>query len=232
MALSIFNLIALLTLLRAVNSISDTEDPQKSAANHSHLDRKLIAAFAAQEKEKDKEKEEQGNQNKNQGLINTIVNHNNQLKHIVNKFNYIVNNYANTSHVKEISDKTKYIEKLVTGPPQPHNSWRELLLLVLAGGALVIILNKICKKVVLPRLRKFIYNYHAITKTDSSNINSISKYVQNKEQRNSSSSIIRTEEKALTQHEINTQLEKLNETVRILNDAVQLLNSPRRIEHP
>jgi hypothetical protein len=39
------------------------------------------------------------NEQKNQGLIDTIVNHNNQLKNIDNKFNFIMNNFANSSHV-------------------------------------------------------------------------------------------------------------------------------------
>jgi galactitol-specific phosphotransferase system IIB component len=47
------------------------------------------------------------NENKNQGLINTIVNHNNKLKNIDNKYNFIVNNYANSSHVKEVIEKQK-----------------------------------------------------------------------------------------------------------------------------
>ena len=40
---------------------------------------------------------------KNYGLINTIVNHNNQLK----KINLIVNNYPNASHVKEVIEKNE-----------------------------------------------------------------------------------------------------------------------------
>ncbi len=55
------------------------------------------------------------NDKKNQGLINTIVNHNNKIKSIENKFNFIINNYANSSHVKEIIEREKEIEKHVMG---------------------------------------------------------------------------------------------------------------------
>jgi hypothetical protein len=46
-------------------------------------------------------------ENKNQKLIDTIVNHNNKIKNFENKFNFIINNYAHSSHVKEIVEKTK-----------------------------------------------------------------------------------------------------------------------------
>jgi hypothetical protein len=42
------------------------------------------------------------NENYNQGLINTIVNHNSKIKNIENKFNYVVNNFANSNHVEEM----------------------------------------------------------------------------------------------------------------------------------
>lgn len=70
MRLSVLNLTAFIILLRAANSINDTEHSQKSSANQSHLNSKLIAAFAVQEIDKDQAKEEQVNQNENQGLIN------------------------------------------------------------------------------------------------------------------------------------------------------------------
>jgi hypothetical protein len=60
--------------------------------------------------------------NKNNGLISTLVNHKEKLKLVDNKINYIVNNFANSSHVKEIVEKTKEIEKHVFGAPLPHSS--------------------------------------------------------------------------------------------------------------
>jgi hypothetical protein len=60
--------------------------------------------------------------NQNRGLINAIINHNNKIKDIENKFNLIVNNFANTSHIREVIDKTKELEKYVFDGPRPHQS--------------------------------------------------------------------------------------------------------------
>jgi hypothetical protein len=95
-------------------------------------------------------------ENKNQGLINTIVNHNDKIKNIENKFNLIVNNYANSSHVKEIVEKTKVLENHVFGAPRPHSSWREFLLTVIMIGALSGILIAVGKFLVGPWLVKYI----------------------------------------------------------------------------
>jgi hypothetical protein len=62
------------------------------------------------------------NENTNQGLINTIINHNNKSKNVEHKVNFIVNNYANSSHVKEIVDKTRDLENHALGTPRPHTS--------------------------------------------------------------------------------------------------------------
>ncbi len=66
------------------------------------------------------------NENRNQGLINTIVNCNRKIKHFENKINFFDNNYANSSHMKEIVEKTKELEQHIVGAPRPHRSWREL----------------------------------------------------------------------------------------------------------
>ena len=42
------------------------------------------------------------NKNRNQGLINTIIDHNKKMKVFKNKINCVVNNYVNSSRVKEI----------------------------------------------------------------------------------------------------------------------------------
>jgi hypothetical protein len=55
----------------------------------------------------EEEEDKQRNENKNQGLITTIVNHNNKLKMFENKFNLVVNNFANSSHIKEVHERTK-----------------------------------------------------------------------------------------------------------------------------
>jgi len=43
--------------------------------------------------------------NRNQGLINTDANHNNKIKSLGNKFNFIVNNYATLSHTESVVKK-------------------------------------------------------------------------------------------------------------------------------
>ncbi len=92
------------------------------------------------------------NEQKNQGLINTLINHNNQLKNINNKFNFITNNFANSSHIKEIIEKTNDIEKHIVGAPQPHKSWREFLLVSIGLGVLVVGIIKVVRKFCLPWL--------------------------------------------------------------------------------
>jgi hypothetical protein len=58
-----------------------------------------------------------------------------------------VNNFANSSYVKEIIDKTKEIEKHAFGEPRPHSSWRELVLLLISIAALLIVFFKIGEKI-------------------------------------------------------------------------------------
>ncbi|CAF2087956.1 unnamed protein product, partial [Rotaria magnacalcarata] len=93
--------------------------------SRTHLDKGLHTALEAQQQSDSqstgKEDKQQTN-NKNQCLVNTLVNHNNNIKNIEDKYNFIVNNYANSSHVKEYIEKTKEIEKHVLGAPRPHNS--------------------------------------------------------------------------------------------------------------
>ncbi len=95
---------------------------------------------------------EDNTMNKNNGLINTIANHNEKPKVVENNINYIVNNFANSSHVKEIIDKTKEIERHVFGSPRPHSSWREFVLLSICLVAILCVLYKLGEKVVAPRL--------------------------------------------------------------------------------
>lgn len=59
------------------------------------------------------------------------------MKHFENKFNFIVNNYANSSHVREVLEKMKELEKLTIGALQPHRSWRELVLILFCIGAVL-----------------------------------------------------------------------------------------------
>jgi len=95
-----------------------------TSSNHSDLERAFQAALDAQrhKEETDTANDDQLlNDNRNQGLINSIVNNNDRkIKHLENKFNFIVNNYANSSHIKEILEKTKELEDHVFGAPRPH----------------------------------------------------------------------------------------------------------------
>jgi hypothetical protein len=89
-------------------------------------------------------------QTRNQGVINTIVNHNDKIKNIENKFNIVVNNLANISHVKQIEKNTKELEKHVSGPPRPHSTWREFLLLLVTLVMIIGILVAVGKKCLGP----------------------------------------------------------------------------------
>jgi hypothetical protein len=97
------------------------------------------------------------NDNKNQGLINTIINHNNKIRNIENTFNIINNNYANSSHAKEIVEKTKELENHVFGALRPHSSWREFLLMTIIIGVILGILVKVGKKYGGAWLLRFIH---------------------------------------------------------------------------
>ena len=92
------------------------------------------------------------NKNQNQGLINTIVNHDQKLKVIENNFNTIVNNFANSSHVQEVIKNNKILEKHVLGTPQPHKSWRDFVILTAVIGIVLLGIYKLCRMVWWPCL--------------------------------------------------------------------------------
>lgn len=115
--------------------------------------------------------------NKNNGLINTIVNHNEKLKMVENKINYIVNNFANSSHIKEIVEKTKEIENHVFGAPRPHAAWREFVLVFVCVVAVLYVMHKAGTKLVLPYVWKLLSEK---TKEHGLQINTISGQVENK----------------------------------------------------
>ncbi len=119
-------------------------------SNQTDLDHAFKLAFDAErlrqnERSNAENDDHLQSENQNKGLINTIINHNNKIKNIENKFNLIVNNFANSSHVREVVDKTKELEKYVFGGPRPHQSWRKFILMVIIIGALLIISIKLGK---------------------------------------------------------------------------------------
>ena len=67
-----------------------------------------------------------------------------------------MNNYDNSSHIKEVVEKTKEIEKHVFGAPSPHRSWRDFILVIIILGAICGILIKLTMKFVVPRLVRHI----------------------------------------------------------------------------
>ncbi len=69
---------------------------------------------------------------------------------------YVINNFANSNHVKEMIERTKELESHIFGPPRPHSSWREFLLMTVIVGVLVGILIKIGKKYMFLGLIKYI----------------------------------------------------------------------------
>jgi hypothetical protein len=130
-----------------------------TSSNQSDLDRAFEAALEVQ-RYRDvvgAGNDEQLNENKNQGLINTIVNHNKKIKYFDNKINFIVNNFANATHVKEFVEKTKELEQHISGGPRPHRSWREYLLMSIVIIAIIYILMKMATKYLAPWLFKSVH---------------------------------------------------------------------------
>ena len=178
------------------------------------LDRSLRVALKAQhnrERANTHDQERLQNENKNQGLINTIINHNKKIKNIENKFNFVTNNFANSTHVKEVVKKVKEIEKHVFGMPRPHSSWREFLLIAIVVGVIGFLLIRAGKKYMAPKLVKYI-SKNMIDKTtrpttisgnllSNSNINN--KPIQ--------------EHKQYLEQQLFHQSEKLNELIHVLN---------------
>ena len=98
---------------------------------------------------------------KNQGLINSIVNDNNRLKHIEQKFNFITNNFVNLNLVNELTEKTNDIEKRIFGALCPHSSWRDLLLSINIVGTAIFLSIKVGRKCFLPWMIKKINDQHS-----------------------------------------------------------------------
>ena len=174
---------------------------------HLELDRALQSALETHghnEKIKSENSDHIDNENKNQGLINTIINHNKKIKNIENKYNYVINNFANSSHVKEIVHKTKELERHVFGPPRPHSSWREFLLLASIVGASVVLLIKLGKKYVGPWLVKY------IQKKTSNNIRKIPS-ISERVQQTAYNKTGEAEEIKIMFHHLDEQNEKLKE---------------------
>ncbi|CAF2092309.1 unnamed protein product [Rotaria magnacalcarata] len=165
-------------------------------------------------------------QNKNQGLIDTLVNHNNQLKQIENKFEFITNNFANSSHVKEIVEKTKEIGNHAYGSPRPHKSWRELLLLLIAGSAVVLILVKIYKKFALPRVKYFI---RKIDRSNSTRASSISEQVEMRRQSNKNKNKL-DNKTMVTDSQLKDQLVRIHSMMRTINENMPKIKGPFRAE--
>ena len=62
----------------------------------------------------------------------------------------MVNNYANSSHVKEVVEKSNQLEKVIVGAPRPHESWRDLVLFSIVLGATLFVVTKVGRKFLGP----------------------------------------------------------------------------------
>ncbi|CAF1081889.1 unnamed protein product [Adineta ricciae] len=180
----------------------------------SKLDRNLqVALAAARHRERTnthKEEDHLTNVNKNKGLINTIVNHNNKIKNIENEFSVMVNNYANSSYVKEILEK-KEIEKRVTGGPRPYLSWKDFMIILVTGVILGGILIKVMKKFVGPWVVRYV-STEASNRTNQENTN-------NNLPVNSSLKTISVIE---LKHELEQRLVKQNEKLNAILAKIQM----------
>lgn len=124
-------------------------------------------------------------------------------------------------------EKIKEIENHIYGSPQPHKSWRELLLLLIAGSALVIILVQMYKKLALPRVKRFISeNRHG----DSARTRSISEQVD-KRQQNISKNVNKLEDNiTLSDWNLKAQLDQMNSMMWAINESMSRIKDPFRAE--
>ena len=176
--------------------------------------RSLRVALKAQynrERSNTHDQERLHNENKNQGLINTIVNHNKRIKNIENKFNFVINNFVNSNHVKEVAKKVKEIEKHVFGIHRPHSSWREFLLIAIVVGAIGFLLIRVGKKYMALKLVKYI-SKKMIDKT--TRLTTISGNLLSNSDINNKPI---QEHKLYLEQQLLHQSEKLNELIHVLN---------------
>jgi hypothetical protein len=152
-------------------------DTPQAPDTHQELNLLVQKALRAQ-KYRNLDKTEKDDQlmseNKNRGIINTIVNHNQKIHNIENKMNVIVNNFANSSHVKEIVEKTKELEKHIFGTPRPHSSWRDLLLVAILVLGVIGILIFLGNKIIGPGLIKYVQKRAA---DNTEKVATVSEYV-------------------------------------------------------
>jgi hypothetical protein len=214
------SLIGLSAYILCISIAIGSSDTRINRFNHSDLDRTLQTALDAQryrEKASDEVDDHIQNENKNQGLTNTIINHNRKIKNIENKFILIVNNFANSSHVKEVIEKTKQLENHVFGAPRPHSSWREFLLMAIITMVIAGILIKVAKKYLGPWLIRYIQK----RSDNTPRVPSISEHVHmsclNK-------SLSTDELNVIVEQQLEKQNKKLNEIMHKLNSCQPMEN--------
>jgi hypothetical protein len=91
----------------------------------------------------------------------------------------MINNYANSSHIKELSEKRKEIEKHIYGAPRPHISWRDFFVVVVLIIGVVGLGICAGKKIIGPGLIKYIGKRLV---DDTTKIATISEHVDHGEQ--------------------------------------------------
>ena len=130
----------------------------------------------------------------------------------------VVNNFANTSHVKEVHERTKELEKHVFGAPQPHKSWREFTLLAIAVSALLFGCLRLVKRYAVPRWINWL---NARIAKNPERLPTISKYVSGKKTGDESNQELKEAiERLVAEHK--QQLE-------IIMQRVNSGNSPGRV---
>ena len=128
--------------------------------------------------------------------------------------------------MKEIVEKTKEIKKHVYGSPRPHKSWRELLMLLIAGSAVILLVVKMYKKFALPRVKHFI---REIDRSNSTRTRSISEQVEMRHQKNGNKNKL-DNNIMLTDSQLKDQVDQINSMMCTINDYMLKTKDPFRSE--
>jgi hypothetical protein len=134
----------------------------------------------------------------------------------------LINNYANSSHIKEIVEKTRVLEHHVLGASRPLRSWRDIVLMVLIIVAISGIGFKLVGKYGGPWLIRYIRKKSGV---DSSNVPTVSKQVPH-------SGVIndwaKEEFKAMVEQQSWVQNQKLDDMRHILKNSLPETKVPVR----
>jgi hypothetical protein len=145
-----------------------------------------------------------------------------QIKHIENKFNLLINNYANSSPMKEIVEKTRVLEHHVLGAPRPLRSWRDIVLMVVIIVAISGIGFKVVGKYRGPWLIRYIRKKSGV---DSSDVPTVSKQLPHSGVTNDWA---KEEVKVMVEQQSWVQNQKLGDMMHILKKSLPEIKVPVR----